>query len=289
MNPQQQFPSPILKGIDALPPLHGYTITTAKPRSKTILDVPEAEEEEPILATWRVGLGKGAAFTSDLSPNWGRDWVNWEQYRAFVHQLITDVARVNQAEQPADAGLTPRAVRAMVIVEDYAPEASFMNITAEVEGPRETVQRLVLEQVGPRRYEARFPLEGEKGGIRSPRSERDRERRRAASDGRAPLRARLRRADGPVLAGVPPPPRRSIDARTASPNETDGRVLTGDEEGRDIFVEERQPTQRSLPVFDWFLIALACLIPLDVAMRRVQTRLAGRRQLVRGRQQAQGF
>lgn len=264
IEPQQQFPSPILKGIDGLPPLHGYTITTAKPRSTTILDVPEAEEEEPILATWRIGLGKGAAFTSDLSPNWGRDWVNWDQYRAFVHQLITDVARVNR-----QSNLRMRAYaeggQGIIIVEDYAPEASFMNVVAEVEGPREGVQRLALEQVGPRRYEARFPLAGEgryqvtavgesaEGGIDDgPRSER-------------------------VFGGLMVPYSQEFLRLRADPltleqiaEQTGGRVLTGDEEGRDIFVEERQPTQRSLPVFDWFLIALACLIPLDVAMRRVQ-------------------
>ena len=40
---------------------------------------------------------------------------------------------------------------------------------------------------------------------------------------------------------------------------------------RIVFGEDRrQPKRSSKPVFDWFLIALACLIPLDVAMRRVQ-------------------
>src|SRR5690606_24188571 len=90
--PEAGFPSPILKGIDAMPALHGYVITTPKPRSTTILEVPDAEEPEPVLATWRHGLGTTAAFTSDLSPNWGKDWVTWDRYRAFVQQLIIDIS-----------------------------------------------------------------------------------------------------------------------------------------------------------------------------------------------------
>ncbi|MHC5057046.1 MAG: VWA domain-containing protein, partial [Planctomycetota bacterium] len=92
--PTVQFPSPILKGIDALPGLHGYVLTTPKPRSATILEGPEEEDLDPVLATWRYGLGKSAAWTSDLSPNWGRDWVQWGRFRAFVKQLMVDVSRV---------------------------------------------------------------------------------------------------------------------------------------------------------------------------------------------------
>ena len=36
-------------------------------------------------------------------------------------------------------------------------------------------------------------------------------------------------------------------------------------------------------MFDWFLMALACMIPLDVAVRRVQLDLSGVRRLFQGR------
>ncbi len=44
---------------------------------------------DPVLARWKFGLGTTAAFTSDLSTNWGADWVGWEGYRPFVKQLMT--------------------------------------------------------------------------------------------------------------------------------------------------------------------------------------------------------
>jgi hypothetical protein len=49
---------------------------------------------------------------------------------------------------------------------------------------------------------------------------------------------------------------------------TGGRVLSATD--LDLFHPLRHPRESSSPVFDWFLILLACLIPLDVAVRRVQ-------------------
>ena len=49
---------------------------------------------------------------------------------------------------------------------------------------------------------------------------------------------------------------------------TGGRLLTGAEV--DLFHPPRTPRESSRPVFDWFLFALALLVPLDVAVRRVQ-------------------
>lgn len=260
--PAVDFPSPILKGIDAMPALHGYVITTPKARSETVLSVPDAEEPEPVLATWRHGLGKTAAFTSDLSPNWGKDWLTWERYRAFVQQLMIEVSRV---AEPSNLRLQTFAAgsQGVVVVEDYAEEAGFLNITARVDGPREDPVDVPLQQVGPRRYEARFPLDGE-GRYQVTA---------IASGAGAEEEAREERAHGGLMVAYSQEFLRLrsnplVMERVAE--RTGGRVLTGEEKGTDVFVEDRPETQRSLPVFDWFLVALACLVPLDVAMRRVQ-------------------
>ena len=89
--PQVEFPSPVLKGIDQMPPLHGYVLTTAKPRASTILCVPPDKQApdqlDPLLSTWRFGIGSTAAWTSDLGSSWAKDWLDWGKYRAFVKQL----------------------------------------------------------------------------------------------------------------------------------------------------------------------------------------------------------
>lgn len=254
--PQFQFSSPILKGIDAAPQLHGYVLTTPKKRSRTILEGPDEEEEDPVLATWRYGVGKTAAYTSDLSPNWAKDWLQWDKYRAFVKQLLTDVSRVSK---PSAIRMQSYAVgnSGVVVVEDYARDAAFLNLQTMVTGPRDETRNIQLKQVGPRRYEGRFDLWGEgryqimsigEGGGRNER----------------------------VHSGFAVPYSHEYLRFRANPialeeirKKTGGRRLQGDEKGDDIFGVERLERQSSKPVFDWFLLLLAVLVPLDVAVRRV--------------------
>jgi hypothetical protein len=51
---------------------------------------------------------------------------------------------------------------------------------------------------------------------------------------------------------------------------TGGRMLTGDESGGDVFLKEGGSKSTSRPVADLFLVVLACLIPFDVGVRRIQ-------------------
>ena len=53
-----------------LPPLRGYVVTTAKERVEQVLAGPE---NDPLLVTWRCGLGQSVAWTSDASA-WAQDW-----------------------------------------------------------------------------------------------------------------------------------------------------------------------------------------------------------------------
>ncbi|MCG8584893.1 MAG: glutamine amidotransferase, partial [Pirellulales bacterium] len=163
LTPEVSFPSSIVRGIDTVPPLHGFVLTTPKDRAETVLRAPLEEDNEnqldPILATWRYGLATTAAFTSDLSTNWCADWVNWERYRAFVKQMLTKVARVRK---PGNLNLwtISSASEGTIVVEDFHPEESFLDVRARVTGPREQTKTIQLEQIAPRRYQANLELWG---------------------------------------------------------------------------------------------------------------------------------
>ncbi|MFN0051965.1 MAG: VWA domain-containing protein [Planctomycetales bacterium] len=256
----------VLRGIDAMPPLHGYVITTAKGSpAMSVLNVPgdasEGDEEgdiDPILAVWRYGLGQTAAFTSDLSPNWAADWMSWDRYAAFVQQLITRISRVRKAGHLRMWTYTA-GNEGVVVVEDFHEQESFLEIEARIAGPRDRSERLPLKQIGPRRYQASMPLWG-KGRyhiVAAPVSG-DREDDRAFGDFIVPYSPEyLRFRSNPLVLN-------DIAARTG------GQVLDRDSTAQDIFETNRQPKRSSREIFDWFLIALACLLPLDVGVRRVQ-------------------
>jgi uncharacterized membrane protein len=266
--PQTAFPSPVLKGIDAMPQLYGYVLTTPKPTASLILQAPPLAEElakgdapDPVLAIWRYGLGTTAAWTSDFSPNWAKDWMGWEKYRAFVKQLVTEISRVETKNDLTMATFAAGS-QGMITVEDYAAGDRYVELKARVTGPRNDSVEVPLKQVAPRRYQGQFPLWG-KGRYQVALAGAS-----AAVDGGKP---RSEQAFGGFAVPYSPEYLRfksdpllleQIAQRTG------GRILTPAD--LDLFHPARLLRESSKPVFDWFLIALAGLVVLDVGLRRVQ-------------------
>ena len=253
--PRIEFPSPVLKGIDAAPELLGYVLTSAKPRSHTILRGPEDEEINPVLSTWRFGTGSAAAFTSDLSSNWGASWMRWDKYRAFVSQLLTEISR---GEEESDLHLQVSASgnQGIISVEDHHDEPGFMEVQARVIGPDDREEVVTLSQVAPRQYHATFPLWG---------TGRYQVLAAGAGAGRSDKAiSSLPVAYSPEYLQL----QSNMKALKDIAERTGGRVLTGQETV--LFDFERVTKESSRAVIDWFLILLACLVPLDVGLRRVQ-------------------
>ncbi len=80
--------SPVTAGLSAAPPLKGYVATTAKSKGQTLLAI--SEFRDPLLATWRIGLGRATAWTSDAGRQWGTDWAAWEGNPDFWVNVVRD-------------------------------------------------------------------------------------------------------------------------------------------------------------------------------------------------------
>jgi hypothetical protein len=260
--PVVNYPSDAIKGLGELPPLHAYVLTSLKGGlARGVLMTPGDQEGEqkpdPVLAVWNYGLGKSAAFTSDLAPNWGRDWVSWDRYRQFVTQLITRVSR-SATDSKLDVQTYAAGSKGVISVEDFHPEDRLMDLEAVVAYPDGSRERVPLRQQSARRYGAEFPLSG--SGLYQ-----------VVVDARHGQRAER------SIGGFSVPYSAEYLRFTSSPavlqrvaEETGGRVLPADADVEEVFLREDVVRHNTSPVFDWFLIALACLLPLDVAARRVQ-------------------
>ena len=145
----------------------------------------------------------------------------------------------------------------------------FLDVTATILGPGNRSETLPLTQVGPRRYQAQLSLWG-KG------------RYQVLVHGQAGTRSEQ------VPAGfiVPYSPEylrfrsNPIGLREIA-DRTGGQMLAADTTPEEIYPTEREPRLSSSAVFDWFLVALACLLPLDIAIRRIQIDWAALRDFVR--------
>lgn len=70
----------------SLPAINAYIATTPKQTANVVL---MSQDDDPILATWQYGLGRAAAWMSDIEGKWSADWVTWENNSQFWNQLVS--------------------------------------------------------------------------------------------------------------------------------------------------------------------------------------------------------
>jgi uncharacterized membrane protein/uncharacterized protein YegL len=81
-------------GIEAAPPLKGYTKFIAKPTAETILSI---DKRDPLLARWQYGLGRATVFTSDAKNRWAEAWLTWKGFDRLWANLFRDILPHAQA------------------------------------------------------------------------------------------------------------------------------------------------------------------------------------------------
>lgn len=141
---------------EALPALGGYVITTPKATAAVHLRGPDGS---PILATWRYGLGRTAAFMASMVGTWADRWPEWPGYQAFWGQLVRWLMKPTPTsgllpELVIDDGIATLAVDAL---DDEGRYLNFLGVTGVVNTPDGDRFNVALEQVGPGRYEGTFP------------------------------------------------------------------------------------------------------------------------------------
>jgi uncharacterized membrane protein len=139
--------SPLLAGLIPLPALRGYVATAAKP-SATLHAL--TGQQDPLLATWQIGLGRAAAFTSDAAARWAAEWYGWRGAPAFWSRLVRWVMAPPQALLDVRAGVVGDRVRVVLEARDAQGSRLIdLDARAEIVG----AAALSLVQTAPGRYE----------------------------------------------------------------------------------------------------------------------------------------
>ncbi len=151
--------SPILAGLNwgAAPLLLGYNSTKLKPTAELQL---ATEIGEPLLATWRYGLGQTAAFTSDTKARWASEWLGWAGFGKFWQQLVRGVMRPGDSSN-FQVRTEERGDRLVLEMDAILPDGSFRNgltVAATSTTPDGTSESRPAEQIAPGRYRVEFPL-----------------------------------------------------------------------------------------------------------------------------------
>ena len=245
--------SPITAGLDwpQSPLLLGYNATKPKPTAEILLTT---ERGEPLLATWRYGLGQSAAFTSDAKARWAAEWLGWPGYGKFWTQFVRGLMR--KSDQ-ATFQITTREIadRLEISIDAIKPDGSFLNqlpVSVNMLGPDGATQTLAATQDAPGSYRATFDLPPEGTSIFSVSSP-DR------PDG------------GTVFGHTRSYPREFLSTETNEPLLRSLATLGGGKFAPtpgEVFARPTQPTMQHRELTDDFLIAALLLLPLDIWLRR---------------------
>ena len=157
IRPRRFHAGELVEGFDAFPALGGYQRTFAKPSAQVSL---LGRDEDPVLASWRYGLGKSVAFTSDLSGRWGRQWVQWPDFGRFIAQMARWTMRRsgNESVMPRFQWRGPRGEISVDVLDRDDRFINGLNLEAILVDPARATQRVQLEQTAPGRYRGAFPV-----------------------------------------------------------------------------------------------------------------------------------
>ncbi len=142
--------------FDTAPFLLGYVTTKLKPTAESWL---VTERGDPLLSTWRYGLGQVGAFTSDARNRWAVEWLKWEGFGKFWAQLSRKLMR-GQSLRNFPVEIQPENGGFRIIANAVDANGRFLS---DVNGelglldPQGKQQKLTLERTAPGRYEAWWP------------------------------------------------------------------------------------------------------------------------------------
>src|SRR5581483_11116327 len=140
---------PAVDQLQESPSLLGYLATTAKPTAEVQLRI--GAEDDPLLASWRAGLGRVTAWTSDASRRWSKNWAAWGGYRNFWAAVVKDTLPLGGSEGTAVTAKVD-GERLEIAAESEQPWAEGTTATARVAGPDGSSQEVRLERTAGGRF-----------------------------------------------------------------------------------------------------------------------------------------
>jgi uncharacterized membrane protein len=277
LQPQLVLQHEIMRGIEALPPLQGFVMTTVKqnPLVEVLLisPYPSTVENATLLATWTYGLGRTAVFTSDAGSRWTNTWTQWEQYDKLFGQLVRWSMRPTGEAENFSLATRLRDGKTEVILDAFNKNEEFLNfldVWATVVGPQLNAVPLKFRQSAPGRYVAEIdtPNQGNyfltvipgagqpalRAGLSVPYAAEFRDRQ----TNRELLKS--------LASGVP---RGGAPGRFAEQS-----LAEEDPAARNAFRRDLPQSVTANFVWPWLLLSAGCLFVGDVFVRRVAVNLA---------------
>jgi Ca-activated chloride channel family protein len=240
-----------LKGINwrEAPLLLGFNTSELKPGAELLLST---ERGDPLLAHWRYGLGRVAAFTSDAKSRWASEWLGWPGYGKFWGQVARMLVRPPDRHDLAVA-IREEGDDLFVDTEAVTPEGTFRNgldVTVSLAAQGAQPVSVKSQQVAPGLYRARLGRPETGNAVI------------AVSDGAGRPISQAWARDYPAEFQV---------MKDGAPLLKELSTLTGGKFGvkpEEILRPGLHPAAMRRELAPWFLVAALLLLPVDIWLRR---------------------
>lgn len=140
---------------DGLPSMAGYIATSIKPEAIQVLS--SDQDDDPVLACWQYGLGRTAAFTSDVTNQWTGNYAAWSGYSGFWKNIInwiTDVAE----EEGSKVSVAQEGNKGKIVytTKEYSGKTKITATVTDADGKKTETE---LKATAPGVYEGETALE----------------------------------------------------------------------------------------------------------------------------------
>lgn len=143
-----------VRGLEAAPPVLGFLAATPKDTTDVMLQV--GEFADPLLSSWRVGLGRVTAWTSDGGDRWAAEWASWNGWADFWSSVVRDTFPLEGADgHEVRAELRGGSLFLELVSETAWPSGS--SPVAQVAAPDGTVTEIELERSSDTEFTAVVP------------------------------------------------------------------------------------------------------------------------------------
>lgn len=173
-------PHPILEGAaeQGLPSLLGYVAATPKSTSRVIL---ASDQEDPILTVWQYGLGKTAAWNSDINGKWSRNFVGWDgNIRLWQNLINWTIEKYREDDITVETEV--QGGKGIITLHNKLDKGEF-DTKASIVAPTLESSEITLYPTAPGQYRGEFDITGTGNYIIKALQQKDGEVVNAASTG----------------------------------------------------------------------------------------------------------
>lgn len=146
---------PVLFGAaeEGLPKLLGYVAATPKSTSRVVLS---SDQDDPILTVWQYGLGKTAAWNSDINGKWSRNYVGWDNNIKLWQNLINWTIE-KYAEEDITVETEVQGGRGIITLTNKVDKGEF-DTKASIVSPSLESREIALYPSAPGQYSGDFDI-----------------------------------------------------------------------------------------------------------------------------------